>query len=76
MTTDEDGEGGVSIDPICGRPVVEDDSETLEYKKRKYFFCSDGCRDRFERQAERIHVGELAKAGSLFGERKVRWGVA
>jgi YHS domain-containing protein len=76
MRTEDDEEGGVSIDPICGRPVVEDDSDALEYKKRKYFFCSDGCRDRFERQAERIHVGELAKAGALFGERKVRWGVA
>ncbi|BDG01800.1 YHS domain-containing protein [Anaeromyxobacter oryzae] len=72
----EDEDGGVAIDPICGRPVIEDDAEALEYKKRKYFFCSDRCRDRFERQAERIHVGELAKAGSLFGERKVRWGVA
>jgi YHS domain-containing protein len=75
MTT-EDEESGVSIDPICGRPVMEEDAEALEYKKRKYFFCSDGCRHRFERQAERIHVGEMAKAGSLFGERRVRWGVA
>jgi YHS domain-containing protein len=75
MRTDED-EGGVAIDPICGRPVIESDSETLEYKKKKYFFCSDGCRSRFERQAERIHVGELAKLGALFGERRARWGVA
>lgn len=69
-------EGGVSLDPICGRPVVEDDAEEVEYKRRRYFFCSDGCRQRFERQAERIHVGELARAGSLFAEEKVRWGVA
>jgi hypothetical protein len=34
------------------------------------------CRKGFERQAERIHVGELARMGNLFGERKVRWGVA
>jgi YHS domain-containing protein len=69
-------EGGVAIDPICGKPVVEDGAESLEYKRRKYFFCSGKCRGRFERQAERIHVGELAKMGSLFSEKKARWGVA
>lgn len=69
-------ESGVAVDPICGRPVIEDDSEELEYKKRKYFFCSPACRSRFERQAERIHVGELAKAGALFGDRRARWGLA
>jgi YHS domain-containing protein len=73
MANDEDG---VAIDPICGQPVLEADAEELEYKKKKYFFCSPRCRGRFERQAERIHVGELAKMGALFGERKVRWGVA
>lgn len=73
MTNDE---GGVSIDPICGRPVVEEESQSLEYKRRTYFFCSPRCRGRFERQAERIHVGELAKMGSLFTEKKASWGVA
>lgn len=72
----QDDEGGLAIDPVCGKPVMEDDSDSYEYKKRKYFFCSPKCRSRFERQAERIHVGEMAKMGSLFGERKVRWGVA
>jgi YHS domain-containing protein len=71
-----DGEGGVSIDPICGKAVVEDGARSLEYKRRTYFFCSDRCRGRFERQAERIHVGELARMGSLFTEKKARWGVA
>jgi YHS domain-containing protein len=68
--------GGVSIDPICGRPVTEEGAPSFEYKRRTYFFCSDRCRGRFERQAERIHMGELAKMGSLFGEQKARWGVA
>jgi YHS domain-containing protein len=70
-------DGGMSIDPICGRPVMEEeDAPSFEYKRRTYFFCSDRCRGRFERHAERIHVGELAKLGSLFGEQKARWGVA
>ena len=69
-------EGGVAIDPICGKPVVEDGADSLEYKRRTYFFCSQKCRGRFERQAERIHVGELAKMGALFSERKASWGLA
>ncbi len=68
--------GGVSIDPICGKPVVEDDADSLEYKRKTYYFCSPRCRGRFERQAERMHVSELWKLGVLFAEKKARWGVA
>jgi YHS domain-containing protein len=68
---------GVSIDPICGKRVVDQDSESVEYKRKTYFFCSETCRRRFERQAERIHVAELAKMGALFAEpRRPHWGVA
>jgi YHS domain-containing protein len=69
-------EGGVAVDPICGGPVIESESEQVEYKHRTYYFCSDDCRRRFERQAERIHVGELARSGVLFTEKKIPWGVA
>ncbi|GAO05028.1 YHS domain-containing protein [Anaeromyxobacter sp. PSR-1] len=69
-------EGGVGIDPVCGRPVLQEDAEAFEYKKRRYFFCSRRCRERFERHAERLHMGELARMGALFGERRGRWGVA
>ncbi len=72
----EDGQGGVSIDPICGKPVVEEDGPSIEYRRRTYYFCSDRCRGRFERHAERIHVSELAKMGRLFSETKAHWGVA
>ncbi len=72
-----DGHGGVAIDPVCGTPVViEDEGPSIEYKRRTYHFCSERCRGRFERQAERIHVGELAKMGRLFSESKAHWGVA
>jgi YHS domain-containing protein len=67
---------GMSIDPVCGKPVAEEGAASFEYKRRTYYFCSTGCRGRFERQAERIRVGELAKMGTLFAEKKARWGVA
>jgi YHS domain-containing protein len=68
---------GGSIDPICGKAVVEDDAPSVEYKRRTYSFCSEKCRRRFEHQAERIHVAELAKMGALFAEpRRPHWGVA
>jgi len=69
-------EGGMSIDPICGKPVVDDDAQSFEYKRKTYYFCSEKCRGRFERQAERIHVAELAKMGALFAEKRPHWGVA
>ena len=73
-TSDADG---VSLDPVCGKPVVDGDAESMEYKHRKYFFCSERCRTRFARQTERIRMNDLARLGALFGGgKKVRWGVA
>jgi YHS domain-containing protein len=69
-------EGGVSVDPICGSPVIEDDAEKFDYKRRTYYFCSARCRGRFIRKAERMRVIELARLGTLLARRKVGWGVA
>jgi YHS domain-containing protein len=69
-------DGGVALDPICGKPVIEADSEIADYKRKRYFFCSKHCRARFERHAERIHVGELARMGALFATSGAHWGVA
>jgi YHS domain-containing protein len=70
------GEHGTAIDPICGKRVIEDDCESFEYKRKTYYFCSGRCRGRFERQAERIHVSELAKLGALFDAKRAHWGLA
>jgi YHS domain-containing protein len=71
-------EGGVSIDPICGTPVVEEDSESFVYKRKTYYFCSATCRGKFTRRAEKLRVHELARLGALFAdkEKKARWGLA
>jgi YHS domain-containing protein len=63
-------------DPICGRAVDPTGAAHTEYKKRRYYFCSPRCKERFERQAERHRLQELARMGALFAHSKVRWGVA
>ena len=66
-----------SYDPICGMRVEGDASvPSAEYKKRRYFFCSAKCKHEFERAAERIRMQEAARAGALFTQGKVRWGLA
>lgn len=68
---------GRSYDPICGVQVDGSDlSPSSEYKKRRYFFCSNKCKHEFERAAERIRMQEAARAGALFTHGKVRWGLA
>jgi YHS domain-containing protein len=63
-------------DPICGREVDTGAATSTEYKKRRYYFCSPGCKERFERHAEKLRLQELARMGALFARAKVRWGVA
>jgi len=40
------------VDPICGMQVDTEDFSTI-YNNRTYFFCSQGCKDRFESETER-----------------------
>ena len=72
------GQGlGQSYDPICGMKVHKDDcGPCSEYKKRQYFFCSHKCKAEFDRAAERIRMSEVARAGALFTQGKVRWALA
>lgn len=66
-----------NYDPICGKKVVSPAPQNaVEYKRRKYFFCSAKCRASFERETERLRVRELARAGALLSRGKVRWGRA
>lgn len=67
---------GISRDPICGKPVVQDDSDSVEYKRRRYYFCSAGCKGRFERRTEKLRMLDLARMGALFTKARVQWGVA
>jgi YHS domain-containing protein len=66
------------VDPICGRKLAASAPRviTTEYKKRTYFFCSAHCLAAFHRRTERFRLQELAQAGALFLQGKVRWGIA
>lgn len=67
----------MAYDPICGRKVIPvRDTPTADYKKRNYFFCSDACRQDFERAAERVKLHDAARAGALLTLGKIRWGLA
>ena len=68
--------GDAMFDPICGKRVDPAARHAVEYRKRTYFFCSARCKERFERQAERHRVKDLARMGALFAKDRVRWGVA
>jgi len=73
------GDEGVAVDPVCGHTLHAASSSTvrLEHRGHTFHFCSEGCRERFERLAERVRVGEVMKMGALFApSEKVRWGVA
>lgn len=67
----------MDFDPICGKRVASGlSTPAAEYKKRRYFFCSEACRRDFERDAERLRLQELARVGALLSQGRVRWGVA
>ncbi len=73
------GSSGRIFDPICGKKIEAAANQvklTAEYKKRRYFFCSEKCRHTFEQQAERFRLNELARAGALFTPKQVRWWLA
>ncbi len=65
-------------DPICGRALAGAAAAhpSTEYKKRRYFFCSEGCRKAFSHRAEKLRLVELARLGALMGPGHVRWGMA
>lgn len=67
----------MAYDPICGRKLEPvRDTPTADYRKRTYYFCSEGCRREFERAAERVKLQQAARAGALLSPGKVRWGFA
>lgn len=42
----------MKIDPVCGMKVDENEAVTIEYDGDIYYFCSEGCRDKFLKERE------------------------
>lgn len=42
-------------DPVCKMEISEDTAEAaFEYKGRTYYFCSEACKESFEKDPERF----------------------
>jgi P-type Cu+ transporter len=40
-------------DPVCGMQIEQDDAvATVEHEGKKYYFCSDDCREAFQEDPE------------------------
>ena len=49
------GGGGYALDPICGMQVDKANAPaSVMYEGERVYFCSDGCRTRFEAQSARL----------------------
>lgn len=64
-------------DPICGKELGGVEAvPSVEYKRRRFHFCSAKCRTAFLERTERARIRELARVGALLSSGKVRWGMA
>ncbi len=54
------------IDPVCRMKIGEDTAQKYEYMGSAYYFCSPGCRERFEKEPEKYL--EKGKAGLVSDE--------
>jgi len=56
-------------DPICGMPVEEKSAAgRSEYRGRDYYFCSAGCRERFNEDPGR-YAADQGREGAEQGAR-------
>ncbi|HEX8148263.1 MAG TPA: YHS domain-containing protein [Pyrinomonadaceae bacterium] len=57
------------VDPICGMPVEEERAAgRSEYRGRDYYFCSAGCRERFNEDPGR-YAADQGREGAEQGAR-------
>ena len=51
-------------DPVCGMEVDEKNPPggSTEYKGKKYYFCTPGCKQRFEKEPEKYAEKEKPKS--------------
>ncbi len=50
-----------ALDPVCGMSVVPGKASQSEYEGKKYFFCCEGCRKKFEADPAAVLTARAAK---------------
>jgi len=56
----------MAIDPVCKMALIENKAaEKIEFGGKVHFFCSKGCRDRFEKEPGRFLAGKAWKDGRV-----------
>ena len=40
-------------DPVCGMQVDENKAQQSNYQGKSYYFCSPGCKEKFDREPQR-----------------------
>jgi YHS domain-containing protein len=52
----------IAKDPVCGREVEEKNfNEQSEYRSRTYYFCSNECKTRFDKNPREYEVKVILK---------------
>ena len=60
MTSRHPEEQDVLKDPVCGMQVTDASRHSIEHGGRRYYFCCQGCRDKFETNPEQ-YLGPALK---------------
>ena len=49
------------VDPVCGTTVTTKDAKSSVHKGAVYYFCSTGCREKFEASPDAFFAGAVGK---------------
>jgi YHS domain-containing protein len=50
---------GKAKDPVCGMKVKKSKAAAVsEYKGKKYYFCAEACKERFDKEPEKYITGD------------------
>lgn len=53
-------------DPVCGMQIdTQDAAATSEHQGQTYYFCSEGCKEKFEQNPQQYAGGQEQSAGNF-----------
>ena len=51
----------VKVDPVCGMKVTDLSKPNMDYKGQRYYFCCDGCKQKFAHDPEQYLFSAAVK---------------